>query len=440
MKTKVFFELAKANGINDSEIRLSNSTSIDIEYLNGEIDTYNVSESKKITARGIVNGKFGVGITNFDNSDTPSYLVESILSSGKNIEKEEEAIIFEGSKKYVKKSVFNKELSEIPLDEKLKHLHTMNEFIRNYDSRIENVAVSYSESSDVSSIENSYGLKLKTKSNHYFYSAFCTVRNENGEVVNASEYFLENDLSKFDPIVLAKKVTSAAISKLNPIQCKSKQYNVVLKQKVVSSLLSAFISNLSSEDVQKKTSALAGKLNEEIVSKKLTISERPTDNNIFFNGYDSEGVATYNKVLINKGVLKTYLYNLTTAKKDGVQSTGNGYGGVTKIGIDTNHLVIKPGKKSFDQLLAKAKNGVYITAIMGLHAGLNSKSGDFSLQAQGFMIENGVLTKPLSQIVVAGNLFTLFKNVNEVGNDTELLLSSNEVPSLLIKKLQVNGK
>ena len=77
---------------------------------------------------------------------------------------------------------------------------------------------------------------------------------------------------------------------------------------------------------------------------------------------------------------------------------------------------------------------------MGLHAGLNAKSGDFSLQAQGFMIEDGKLTKPLSQIVVAGNLFQLFKDVVEVGSDTKLLLSSNEVPSLLIKKLQVNGK
>ena len=176
------------------------------------------------------------------------------------------------------------------------------------------------------------------------------------------------------------------------------------------------------------------------MSNKLTVMERPTDNTIFFTGYDSEGVATYNKTLIKKGVLQTYLYNLTTAKKDGVQSTGNGYGGVTKIGIGTTHLVIKPGKKSFEELLQKAKNGIYLTDIMGLHAGLNAKSGDFSLQAQGFMIEDGKLTKPLSQIVVAGNLFTLFNEIGEVGSDSQLLLSSNEVPSLLIKKLQVNGK
>lgn len=440
MKTKLFFELAKANGINESEIRISNSTSISVDTLNGQIDSYNVSETKSIRARGIVNGKFGVAITNIEDKNTPQYLVNSILATGKYIEKEEDAIIFEGSKKYTKRNVFNKELDSTPLEEKLKHLDTIYKFIKEFDPRIENVSVSYGESSGNSLIENSYGLKLSNKSNDFYYGAFATVRDENGDVVNASEYSFGNDLSTFDPLELAKKVASAAISKLKPTQCKSKKYKVVLKQKIVSTLLSAFVGSLSSEEVQKKTSALSDKLNQQIMSSKLTVMERPTDNTIFFTGYDSEGVATYNKTLIKKGVLQTYLYNLTTAKKDGVQSTGNGYGGVTKIGIGTTHLVIKPGKKSFEDLLQKARNGIYLTDIMGLHAGLNAKSGDFSLQAQGFMIEDGKLTKPLSQIVVAGNLFTLFNEIGEVGSDSQLLLSSNEVPSLLIKKLQVNGK
>ena len=440
MKTKLFFELAKTNGINESEIRVSNSTSISVETLNGQIDSYNISETKSIRARGIINGKFGVAITNIEDKNTPQYLVDSILATGKYIEKEEDAIIFEGSKKYTKRNVFNKELDSTPLDEKLKHLDTIYKFIKDFDPRIENVSVSYGESSGNSLIENSYGLKLSNKSNDFYYGAFATVRDENGEVVNTSEYSFGNDLSSFDPLELAKKVASAAISKLKPTQCKSKKYKVVLKQKIVSTLLSAFVGSLSSEEVQKKTSALSDKLNQQIMSSKLTVMERPTDNTIFFTGYDSEGVATYNKTLIKKGVLQTYLYNLTTAKKDGVQSTGNGYGGITKIGIGTTHLVIKPGKKSFEELLQKAKNGIYLTDIMGLHAGLNAKSGDFSLQAQGFMIEDGKLTKPLSQIVVAGNLFTLFNEIGEVGSDSQLLLSSNEVPSLLIKKLQVNGK
>ena len=89
------------------------------DTLNGQIDSYNVSETKSIRARGIVNGKFGVAITNIEDKNTPQYLVDSILATGKYIEKEEDAIIFEGSKKYTKRNVFNKELDSTPLEEKL---------------------------------------------------------------------------------------------------------------------------------------------------------------------------------------------------------------------------------------------------------------------------------------------------------------------------------
>ena len=108
MKTKLFFELAKANGIEHSEIRISNSSSIQVETLNGAIDSYNVSNNKSLRARGIVNGKFGVALTNVEDKNTAQYMVDSILATGKYIEKEEDAIIFEGSKKYVKRNIFNK--------------------------------------------------------------------------------------------------------------------------------------------------------------------------------------------------------------------------------------------------------------------------------------------------------------------------------------------
>ena len=103
MKTKLFFELAKANGINESEIRISNSTSISVDTLNGQIDSYNVSEIKSIRARGIINGKFGVAITNIEDKNTPQYLVDSILATGKYIEKEEDAKYFKEERKRVRR-------------------------------------------------------------------------------------------------------------------------------------------------------------------------------------------------------------------------------------------------------------------------------------------------------------------------------------------------
>ena len=185
---------------------------------------------------------------------------------------------------------------------------------------------------------------------------------------------------------------------------------------------------------------MIGKLNQPVASKKVTILEMPLAKNQYFTYFDDEGVATYNKTVIKKGVLQTYFYNLTTAQKDGVKTTGNGYRGGGKVGVGFNNVVLKPGKKTLTQLFEQVGNGVLITELMGVHAGLNPQSGDFSLQANGFMIENGKKSTPLTLITVAGNLVDVFMNVKEVANDNELLLSSYNVPSVFIKSLAVSGK
>jgi PmbA protein len=185
---------------------------------------------------------------------------------------------------------------------------------------------------------------------------------------------------------------------------------------------------------------MIGKLNQPVASKKVTILETPLNKTPFFTYFDDEGVATYNKTVVKKGVLETYFYNLTTAKKDGVTTTGNGYRGGGKVGVAFSNIVLKAGKKTLEQLFEVVEDGVYITELMGVHAGLNPQSGDFSLQANGFMIENGKRTTPLTLITVAGNLVELFMNIKEVGSDNKLLLSSYNVPSVIVKKLAVSGK
>ena len=139
-------------------------------------------------------------------------------------------------------------------------------------------------------------------------------------------------------------------------------------------------------------------------------------------------------------MLQTYLYNLTTAAKDGVQTTGNAFGGGSKKGISPAFIYLKPGKKSQEELFQEVGNGVFITDVSGLHAGLNQQSGNFSLQSTGYMIENGKKGKPLDLITVSGNLLELFGDVLEVGNDVDVSPSGISAESLLIKKIAVSGK
>lgn len=197
--------------------------------------------------------------------------------------------------------------------------------------------------------------------------------------------------------------------------------------------------NANAENVQKKTSLFVGKLGEQVASKKVTIIENPYANNVFYTYYDSEGVATSKKAFIEKGVLKLFAHNLGTAAKEGVETTGNATGGGGKISVGFRGLSIKPGRKSEEQLIGSIKEGVYIDSVQGLHSGLNPQSGNFSLQANGFMIRDGKIAEPVNLITIAGNLVTLFKDISDVGNNLELQLSSALVPSIKIKSLSISG-
>ena len=222
--------------------------------------------------------------------------------------------------------------------------------------------------------------------------------------------------------------------------CESGVYKAVLSPEVVKAFVSFYIDSADAEEIQKRSSLFIGKLGQKVASKKVTIEDKPLAKTIFAKPFDDEGVATYNKPIIKNGVLQTYLYNLTTAAKDGVKSTGNASRGGSLIGTAPNFLYMKPGKKSQEELFQEVGNGVYITEVQGLHAGMNPQSGNFSLQSTGYLIKDGKRDRALDIITVSGNLVKIFMDILEVGNDEELFPSGISCPSVLIKKINVGGK
>ena len=439
MNLNKFFAQAKAEGIEVSEISFSKTASKSFSLFHKELDNYSISNQSTLKARGIYKDKLGTVRTEDITDASIPYLISTIKSTASVIEKVEEPIIFKGSKKYHKKNMFNKELSEVSVDKKLEILHRLEDLAYAYDKRITEVEVSYSENESESLLANSYGLKLKSH-NNYFYYYLSIVAKDGDEIKSDGDIFLDSDFNKFEPKAFVKKICDKVLSKFHGKSIKSKTYKAVLNPEVVSQFVNALVStSCSAENVQKKSSLFVDKLGSQILSKKVTIEERPLEKNCFFTYFDNEGVATYNKKIFDKGVLKTYLYNLETAKKDGVESTGNGYGEGSKIGVDVVNLYLKPGKLSKEDLFKKIKKGVYITSITGLHAGLNPQSGDFSLQAEGYIVEDGKVISPLSLITVGGNLVSVLKDVIAVGNDPELQLIGTTAPSIAIKNLKVSA-
>ena len=208
----------------------------------------------------------------------------------------------------------------------------------------------------------------------------------------------------------------------------------------MASLIGYFLSSAIADDVQRHTSMLEGKLGQKIASSRLTIEERPLEKNVFFSYFDGEGVAAKNKVVVKNGVLQTYFYNRETAKKDGVESTGNGTWGGGKVGTGFGTVFVKPGKKSFEEMIAPIKDGVYITDVAGLGTGMNSVSGDFSCQAEGFHIVDGKVAEPLTLITLSGNLLKMLNDLKEFASDAKMTLEAISVASAYIKSMNIGGK
>ena len=438
MNYNKFFELAKQAGIEEAEIFISTSYSLSFSLFHGEIEKYSVEESTNYDARGIINGKLGSVHSNIYNNETAEYFVKEILANASVIETDDPVFLFKGSEKYKKVSTFNKDLGTIPVDEKIAKLYEIEKKIKEADERIVEVeGVEYAESSSSITLINSYGLKLTQKSNDFQYVA-AAVAKQGEQVKTGYDYIFGNDFSKFNVDELVEKVVKSTVEQLGGEPCKSKGYKAILSQEVVSSLLRAYIGNANAEKVQKKSSLFIDKVGQQIASKKLTVEDTPLAKTVFARWFDDEGVATYNKAIIKNGVLQTYLHNLSTATKAGTTTTANGFGS-GKVGIAPTYLKVKPGKLSLDQLFEKVGNGIYITSVAGIHAGLNPQSGNFSLQANGFLVENGKKTTPVDLITIGGNLLELFNNIAVVGGDTKELIGMS-TPSLVIKKIKVSGK
>ena len=441
MNIKNFLKLAKQEGIDPIEISVYKNKNSEIGLYQGELESTHISETNSVVARGYFNGKLGSSSTTSLTNEGLLFLINQIKANALINEAAINGEIFKGSKKYARGNVFSEELEKVEISQAINLIKDIEKKIYAFDPRLSDVQVEYSQNYDEKIFENSYGLKIKEKRNNFIISA--QVKATDGDSIKSDyDYEYGNDLNTFNVEKFCNDLAAKTLAKLHGTSpWKQKKTYAILAPSVAGSLLGPFLASLSADQIQRRSSLLMDKLGQEIISKKLTIEERPLEKNVLFSKCDDEGVATYKKKLFDRGVLKTYLYNLETAQKGGTTTTGNGYRAGTSIGTDLAYTVVKPGKYSEAELIALDKReGVYVTVIKGLHAGLDPMSGNFSLEAEGFQIVDGKIGKPLGTITIAGNLIKLFKDVTAVANNGTEKLRGIAAPSMRIKSLAFSAQ
>ncbi len=439
MNVKKFFEKAKEAGISSCQLQTISSSSISISLFHHEIDSYSVNNDQAIAAGGMYNGKFGYCSTEKAEDESIDFMIQGIIESAKSSERTDCLELFKGSEKYKKKTFFSKELKNQPLEEKIELIKKVENDIFAKDPKVNDVeGVTYSECEMEHFFYNSYGLKLNEKSNSC--SIYAGVVLKDGEEVKTnSKGYVGPDLSKFKEDDFVTDLVEGAKKKFGGTQCKAGKYPTLLDRSVFISLLGAFLQANSSIAIQKKRSYLIGLEGKKVASSKLSIDEVPLKKGPTYTYFDGEGVARTNKKIVNHGVLMTHFYNRETAAKANRETTGNATLSSGKIGVGATNIVVKPGKLSKEELIKDIKEGIYITDVAGLGTGLNNSSGDFSCQAEGFMIRDGKIAEPLDLITLAGNIKQMMLDIKALDNNVKDVYSFS-CPDALIKKMSIGGK
>lgn len=211
---------------------------------------------------------------------------------------------------------------------------------------------------------------------------------------------------------------------------KTGQYPVLFEAPLASGLISSLISAISGGNLYRKSSFLLDSLGQQIAAPLLNIEELPHVNKgLASSPFDNEGVVTKPRMLVENGVLQGYMLSSYSARKLGLETTGNAGG--------AHNLVIQDTQQNFDELLAMMGTGVLVTEVLG--HGLNMVTGDYSRGAAGFWVENGEVIHPVEEITIAGNIKDMLKHIVAVGNDA-VLPSAKQTGSILIEQMTVAAK
>ena len=441
MNNQKWIKYALEQGFEAFEIYQSLEQNKSVSWYGGQTDSFVTSRVLGTSLRGTVNGK----MANYSVEDLSDSNMEKIISAMKAqanaISSEEEAFIrepqdtepVEPEKKWVKPS--NDQITDT--------LRAIEEKALGYDPRIVRVPMmSWEESKRTRVIVNSKGMSVEDSG--YAQGVYAGVAAAEKDQVKAG-YKLKvvEDLSTFDADDFVDKLCGDALKQLGSTSLRSGQYPIIMDKHAMTTLLSSFTYMFSGDLISKGISPLRDKLGEKVFSEKVTVIDDPRFKDaVSIANYDDEGCPTREKKVVDGGVFSTILYDSKSAKKMGAESTGNGFRAsyTSPVNVSPRNCYIVSGDRDLDALCEAMGDGLVITELMGMHAGIDYVTSNFSLQCAGYWVKDGKRDHSVSLITMAANFLELMKSVEEVGNDIEWGFGNVASPSVRFTSCAISGE
>jgi PmbA protein len=429
-----------AMGADAAEVYLETGRNLSIQVLNSEIETIQEAASQGIGFRVFTGNKMGFSHCNdfsdrsledtiskavmFASLSTPD--INNVLTSDRGFTGIDE--------------LYDPSIAGVSMENKIKLALDAEKLALATPGITKSSGAGYGEGEGEVFIANSNGILKNYKSSGC--SIGVSVVAEKGDQKNTGdEYCTRVFFSDLVPIEkLAASASRNALELLDPVMVSTQKAAVIFDPDTGRSLLGGIFSAVDGERVLQGASFLKDYLGKQFASDLLTIIDDGTKKRSPGSApFDGEGVPIKKIMIAENGILKSFIYNMKTAKRAGVQSTGSATrGGFTSLpGVGPHSIFVSPGKNTQDEIIAATKTGLLLKEVTGY--GIDPVTGNFSGGASGLWIVNGEVAHPVKGVTIAGKALEILNAIDMAGNDIDLTRTF-AVPSLRITEMQIGGK
>jgi PmbA protein len=424
------------------EAYVARDVSTDIRVHEGDIEHFVSSQSQGVGIRVIRDGRTGFAYAGTLNDDA---VRDALAEARDNVSfgsPDEFAGLAEpDGVDTVAQRLWNDALADFPTDRKIELAKELERMALAADSRVKVESSDYSDVAAEAAVATSTGIRRSSRENGCFVT-ISTLASEGDETQTGFGFSVGRSPDDFDLGKAAADGVQRATRLLGATKPASKRTTVVLDPFVTAMFLGIIGGTLNGESVSKGRSLFKDRLGEQVGSELVTLVDDPTNALAYTaSEVDGEGLAARRNVLVDKGVLRTFVHNSYSARRVRGRSTGNGVRGGFKgtPGVGCLALALQPGTRSQDEIIADVDDGVLVQAVHGLHSGVNPISGDFSAGASGLLIGNGHIGAPVREFTIASTLQRMLLDVAEVGSDIDWLPMSAAGVSLVIRDVTMSG-
>jgi PmbA protein len=433
------------------EIYGASSTHNELEIFNEQIDNLSFAETKGLGIRIFKDKRVGYSYTSILDEYNIEKCIDRAFSNSKITFQEEFNYLpleseFKNSKGIIdKKILFSEDFCRFDIKQKIQIAKELEILAKKKDKRVTGINnLIYDDSLDEVMILNSTGFFDSYRTTSAFI--YLSVISKEKDDTSTGDFFGYNrSPGEFNLEEIATNAVNRSIWILGGKKVKSQAVDIVLDAFIAAQFLGIIASIVTADSVQKGKSLLKNRIGDKIFKGDFDIIDDGTlSYGLASKPFDGEGVPKGKTVIFEKGILKTYLYNTYTARKDKKFSTGNAvrssYKSTPEVGVSNFYL--KPSKTSLEKIIKSVDKGFYVIDIIGLHSGTNPISGQISVGAKGIWIDKGSFSKPVKEVTIATDLLSFCKSIDKIGDDLKFMPSGGYIgsPSMLVNDIAISGK